>query len=82
MQGVEHWARENIAERLGSAFPPEGVAWWMRVMDRTAVSTQLGFLKTIACVDIGTDVPTITRPTLVITTEDSGLASVEETRAW
>jgi len=51
-------------------------------MGRPAVSTQLGFIKTIACVDIRADVPTITRPTLVITTKGSGLASVEETRAW
>jgi len=81
-QGVEHWARENMAERLGSAFPPEGVAWWTSFMGRTAVSTQLGFMKTIACADIRADVPNITRPTLVITTEGSGLASVDETRAW
>jgi len=81
-QGVEHWAHENMAERLGSAFPPEGVAWWTSFMGRTAVSTQLGFMKTIACVDIRADVPNITRPTLVITTEGSGLASVDETRAW
>jgi pimeloyl-ACP methyl ester carboxylesterase len=81
-QGVEHWARENMAERLGSAFPPQGVAWWTSFMGRTALSTQLGFMKTIACADIRVDVPNITRPTLVITTEGSGLASVEETRAW
>jgi pimeloyl-ACP methyl ester carboxylesterase len=81
-QGVEHWARENMAERLGSAFSPAGVAWWTSFMGRTAVSTQLGFMNTIACADIRADVPKITRPTLVITTEGSGLASVEETRAW
>ena len=51
-------------------------------MGRTAVSTQVGFMKTIACADIRTDLPRITCPTLVITTEGSGLASVEETRAW
>jgi pimeloyl-ACP methyl ester carboxylesterase len=81
-QGVEHWARENMAERLGSAFPPEGVAWWTSFMGRTALSTQLGFMKTIACADIRADLPNITCPTLVITTEGSGLASVNETRAW
>jgi 3-oxoadipate enol-lactonase len=81
-QGVEHWARENMAERLGSAFPPEGVAWWTRFMGRTAVSTQVGFMKTIACADVRADLPHITRPTLVITTEGSGLASVDDTRTW
>ena len=29
--GVEHWARQNMGDRLGSAFPPEGVEWWTQV---------------------------------------------------
>jgi len=81
-KGVEHWARESMAGRLGSTFPPEGVAWWTAFMGRTALSTQIGFMKTIACADIRSDVPRIACPTLVITTEGSGLATVDETRAW
>jgi pimeloyl-ACP methyl ester carboxylesterase len=81
-QGVEHWAQQSMAGRLGSKFPPEGVGWWTTFMGRTAVSTQLGFMQTIACADIRADVPRIACPTLVITTEGSGLATVDETRAW
>ncbi len=80
--GVEYWARQNMGSRLGSSFPPEGVEWWARFMGRTAVSTQLGFMGTIACADIRADLPKIACPTLVITTEESGLGTVEETRAW
>ncbi len=80
--GVEHWARQSMAGRLGSNFPPAGVAWWCEFMGRTAVSTQLGFMATIACADIRADVPQIACPTLVITTERSGLGSVEEMRTW
>jgi pimeloyl-ACP methyl ester carboxylesterase len=80
--GVAHWAQQSMAGRLGSTFPPEGVDWWTTFMGRTAVSTQLGFMKTIACADIRADMPHIACPTLVITTEGSGLASVDETRAW
>jgi pimeloyl-ACP methyl ester carboxylesterase len=80
--GVEHWARRTMAGRVGSTFPAEGVEWWIKFMGRTAVSTQIGFMKTIACADIRADLPKIACPTLVITTEGSGLASVEETRAW
>jgi 3-oxoadipate enol-lactonase len=80
--GVEHWARRTMAGRLGSAFPAEGVEWWIRFMGRTAVSTQIGFMGTIACADIRADLPDIRCPTLVVTTEHSDLASVEETRAW
>ena len=80
--GVEHWARQNMASRLGGAFPAEGHEWWCEYMGRTAVSTQLGFMPTIAVADIRADLPKIVCPTLVITTEESGLGSVEVTRAW
>jgi 3-oxoadipate enol-lactonase len=80
--GVEPWARRSMVGRLGSAFPAEGIEWWTKFMGRTAASTQIGFMATIACADIRQDVPRIACPTLVITTEESGLASVEATRAW
>ena len=80
--GVEYWARQNMRGRLGSDFPPDGFEWWTKFMGRTAVSTQLGFMGTIACADIRADLPNIACPTLVITTEQSGLGTVEETRAW
>ncbi len=80
--GVEYWARQNMGDRLGSAFPPEGVEWWTKFMGRTAVSTQIGFMGPIAAADIRADLPKITCPTLVIVTEQSGLGSVEDTRAW
>ena len=81
-EGVEPWARRSMAGRLGSAFPAEGAEWWTKFMARTAPSTQIGFMPTIACADIREDLPRIACPTLVITTEESGLASVEATRAW
>jgi len=71
-----------MGRRLGTAFPPEGFEWWTKFMGRTAVSTQLGFMATIACADIRAVLPKIICPTLVITTENSGLGSVDETRAW
>jgi pimeloyl-ACP methyl ester carboxylesterase len=81
-QGVEPWARRTMAGRLGSRFPPEGLEWWIRFMGRTAVSTQIGFMPTIADADITDALPRIKCPTLVVTTEGSGLGSVEEMRAW
>jgi len=80
--GVEHWARQNMGNRLGSAFPREGFEFWCEYMGKTALSTQLGFMGTIACADIRADLPKIGCPTLVITTEESGLATVDQTRAW
>jgi pimeloyl-ACP methyl ester carboxylesterase len=81
-KGVGHWARRTMAGRLGSRFPPEGLEWWIRFMGRTAVSTQVGFMPTIADADISDALPRIKCPTLVITTEGSALGSVEEVRAW
>jgi pimeloyl-ACP methyl ester carboxylesterase len=79
---ASNWARQNMGNRLGSAFPPEGFEFWCKFMGRTAVSTQLGFMGTIACADIRADIPKIACPTLVITTQDSGLGSVADMRAW
>lgn len=81
-QGIEHWARRSMAGRLGSKFPPAGVEWWVQYMVRTAVSTEAGFAGTINFSDISEDVKRIRCPMLVITTEESGLASVAQTRAW
>src|SRR5262249_21337342 len=80
--GVEYWARQNMASRLGSAFPAEGAEWWAHYMGCTSATTQIGFMGTIACADIRADLPNIRCATLVITTEQSGLGTVEETRAW
>jgi pimeloyl-ACP methyl ester carboxylesterase len=81
-RGVEHWARRTMAGRLGDRFPREGIAWWIKFMSRTPVSTLVGFNATINDSDIREDMPRIACPTLVITTDESGLASVDETRAW
>jgi len=68
--------------RLGGTFPAEGVEWWIRFMGRAPLSTLVGFNASINYSDIRADVARIACPTLVITTDESGLASVEETRAW
>ena len=80
--GVEHWARRTMAGRLGDRFPADGVEWWIEFMGRAPVSTLVGFNAAINYSDIRADLPKIACPTLVITTNESGLASVEETRAW
>ena len=75
-------ARERMASRLGTAFPPEGVEWWAKFMARTPDSTHLGWIENISYSDVSSDLPRIKCPTLVIVTENSELGSVEATRAW
>jgi 3-oxoadipate enol-lactonase len=80
--GVEHWARRTMDGRLGDRFPEEGIEWWIQFMGKAPVSTLVGFNAAINYSDIRADLPKIACPTLVITTDESGLASVDETRAW
>lgn len=44
--------------------------------------SQIGFMTHIECADIRADLPQIRCPTLVLTSTGSGVASVDETRAW
>jgi pimeloyl-ACP methyl ester carboxylesterase len=81
-QGMESWARRTMGGRLGDKFPPEGAAWWVKLMGRTAASSVVGSILPIPSADIRSDLPKIVCPTLVITTPGSGLGSVEETKAW
>lgn len=80
--GVEHWARRTMAGRMGDDFPPEGAEWWIRYMGRTAASSMIGFNRHLNYADIRADLSCIQCPTLVITSEESGLGSVDKTRAW
>jgi 3-oxoadipate enol-lactonase len=80
--GIEARARSGMAARLGTTFPPEAVEWWIKFMGRTPLSSVLGFVNAINFTDISADIPKIKCPMLVITTEGSSLASIEQTRAW
>ena len=79
---IPEWAAGSMGGRLGSNFPVEGKAWWVDYMSRTSADSEIGFFRAINTADITADLPRIDCPTLVITTEGSGLASVDETRAW
>jgi pimeloyl-ACP methyl ester carboxylesterase len=80
--GAEHWSRRTSDSRLGDKFRPEGAEWWTQFMGRVAVSTLVGFNIHINYADIRADLPKIKCPTLVITSEESGLGSVALTAAW
>jgi len=81
--GLGPWARRTATMRLGDEFPPEGVDWWVNLMARTSVSTEVGLLKSCLKWDITSDFPQITCQTLLITDEGRvGGSSIEETRTW
>jgi pimeloyl-ACP methyl ester carboxylesterase len=80
-RGLKDWVERTTAQRLGSSFPPEAVRYWMDFMSSAPASSLIGF-QPINYADISDAIPKIKCPTLVITTEGSGLASIEENRAW
>jgi len=81
--GVASWARRTMGNRLGSDFPPEGVEWWVKLMGGTALSTQVGFMKSgISITDLSADLARIRCPTLVFATPSTALGSVDAVRAW
>lgn len=80
--GVESWARWTMPGRLGAGFPAAGAEWWAKLMGRTPLATQLGFISIVPGVDVTADLPGIACPALVITTQGSDLDSVAATRAW
>ena len=81
-EGVEAWARSTMDGRLGSGFPAAGLDWWAKLMGRTSLSTQLGFVASIPHWDVASDLARIACPTLVITTEGSALGSAAEVAQW
>jgi 3-oxoadipate enol-lactonase len=78
--GVGAWARATMNGRLGSTASPEMLEWWIQMMDQTAVSTQMGYIKTIPNIDLKDDLPRIKCPTLVMTAEEGGNANLKEVR--
>ena len=81
-KGVESWARWTMPGRLGSQCNAEMMEGWSKLMGRTPLSTQLGFIRSVPAIDVRPDLPRIKCPTLVVTTDGSGLGSVESVRAW
>jgi 3-oxoadipate enol-lactonase len=80
--GVESWARWTMPGRLGTQAPPEMSEGWAKLMGATPHTTQLGFIRSVPAIDVRADLPRIACPSLVITTDGSGLGSVESVREW
>jgi pimeloyl-ACP methyl ester carboxylesterase len=55
--------------------------WWIGMMAATPRSTMLGFLRYVASIDVRADLPQLTRPTLVISS-DSARRPIETVKAW
>ena len=81
-KGVRSWAASTMRARLGSKVSEAHMNWWSDFMGATALSSQRGFMKMVATLDVAPDLPQIQCPTLVVTSTASPMWSVEGTQAW
>ncbi len=80
-EGVESWARSTMQNRLGEA-SREMQEWWIKEMGKTAPQVMEGIFRYVGTMDITDLLPQIQAPTLLITSDQSALASVETVREW
>jgi pimeloyl-ACP methyl ester carboxylesterase len=78
--GVPVWARSSMDKRLGDV-PPAMLEWWSDLMGKTALSTLLGFSHAVGDFDVLDDLPRISCPTLLLTS-DSTLHPASDTGKW
>ena len=77
---VRAWARSSMEERLGQV-PSEMLEWWSDLMGATALSTLLGFSRAVGDFNVTDDLPRISCPTLLLTT-DSARHPASDTDKW
>src|SRR2546421_2526470 len=76
-KGVRQWAAETMRARLGSSAPPEQIAWWTDLMGGTDQRAALGASAARIGMELDERLSRISAPTLIVTTQESGLQSVE-----
>ena len=82
-KGVRAWAAETMRSRLGSAASEAQLAWWTNeLMGRTPKRSALGAATARIDMDLERILPKITVPTLILTTVESGLQSVETVKGF
>lgn len=81
--GVRAWAAETQRSRLGPDAPEEQVIWWTEgLMGKADPRPCIGCSGARAMMDLDARLAAIEAPTLVVTTEDSGLQSVAAVQAY
>jgi 3-oxoadipate enol-lactonase len=77
-KGVHRWAAETMRARLGSTAPEAQVKWWTdELMGKSNARAALAASSSRIDMDLEAQLSRITAPTLIVTTRESGLQSVE-----
>src|SRR5262249_25580068 len=81
--GVPQWAADTQCARLGSTASAAQIAWWTdELMGRTEPRSALGVSSARIDLELENSLSRIGCPTLIITTQESGLQSVEAVNAY
>ncbi len=81
-EGVRGWAAQTQRARLGSEVPEEQIAWWSEFMGGADPEVCIAVTGMAGGFDLTGLLGGVKVPTLVVTTADSALASVETVRSW
>jgi 3-oxoadipate enol-lactonase len=77
-KGVRQWAADTMRARLGSTASEEQIRWWAdELMGKTNPRAAFGASSARIDMDLDATLARITAPTLIVTTQESGLQSVE-----
>ena len=80
--GVRGWAAETQRARLGSAAPQAQIDWWTDFMGASDPQVCAEVTAMAGRLDISAALPRIQAPSLIVTTEQSALQSVDTVRSW
>jgi 3-oxoadipate enol-lactonase len=82
-KGVRQWAAETMRSRLGSSASEAQIKWWTdELMGKTDPRAAFGASSARIDMDLEERLPRITAPTLIVTTQESGLQSVEAVKQY
>jgi pimeloyl-ACP methyl ester carboxylesterase len=77
-KGVRQWAADTMRSRLGSAASEAQVRWWAdELMGKTSARVAYNASASRIDMELENDLSRIAAPTLIVTTQESGLQSVE-----
>jgi 3-oxoadipate enol-lactonase len=76
-KGVRQWAAETMRARLGSTASEAQIAWWTDLMGATDQRSAFGSSSALVSMDLDDRLPLIKAPTLIVTTRESGLQTVD-----
>jgi len=77
LKGVRQWAAETMRSRLGSTASLGQIEWWTDLMGATDQRAALGSSMALVTMNLEDRLPHIAAPTLIVTTRESGLQTVE-----